>query len=219
MLYIKQAYIALRNYYYYLHRKPYIPIIREYLGNDVSIISSNCFAGRIIQDLGKEYNTPTVGLYFMYPDYIEFLQNLHHYLTCAEINFVSQSKYPIGNERHLKWKYLYPIGLLDGKVEIHFLHYKTKEEAASKWNRRCRRINWEKLLIIGMEQNCCQYKDLQRFDELPYQHKYIFTSKITPFNSNIYIPEFKKEGEVGDPYRKGDLFYRYLVERLRKDMF
>ena len=46
-----------------------------------------------------EYNSPTLGLYFMYPDYIEFLGNLHHYLTKAKIEFVEHSKYPVGDER------------------------------------------------------------------------------------------------------------------------
>ncbi len=43
-----------------------------------SMISSNCFADRIMQDIGMEYNSPTLGLYFMYPDYIEFLRTLNN---------------------------------------------------------------------------------------------------------------------------------------------
>ena len=49
-----------------------------------------------------EYNSPTLGLYFMYPDYIEFLGNLHHYLTKAKIEFVEHSKYPVGDERRAR---------------------------------------------------------------------------------------------------------------------
>lgn len=65
----------------YHKRKPFIPALTELLGEGkVSIISSNCFAGRIMQDLKMEYNSPTLGLYFMYPDYIEFLKHLEHYL-------------------------------------------------------------------------------------------------------------------------------------------
>ena len=63
----------------------------------------------------------------MYPDYIEFLGNLHHYLTKAKIEFVEHSKYPVGDERRAAWSHWYPIGLLNGKVEIHFLHYYSGE--------------------------------------------------------------------------------------------
>ncbi len=83
-----------------------------------------------MQDIGMEYNSPTLGLYFMYPDYIELLSNLKYYLTDARIEFVENSKYPIGDERRAAWSHWYPIGLLGSKVEIHFLHYHSEKEAA-----------------------------------------------------------------------------------------
>lgn len=73
-------------------RAPYIPLLEKLLDRDTSIISSNCFAGRVMQDLDMQYNTPTLGLYFMYPDYIEFLQHLEFYLKEAKITFVEHSK-------------------------------------------------------------------------------------------------------------------------------
>lgn len=113
-------------------RSPYIPQLESLLSKETSIISSNCLAGRIMQDLNMQYNSPTLGLYFWYPDYIEFLSNARYYLTEAKIEFVEHSKYPLGDERRRNWKHWYPIGLLDGKVEIAFLHYHTEEEAAEK---------------------------------------------------------------------------------------
>ena len=109
----------------------------------MSVISYNCFAGRIIQDLGMKYNTPTVGLYFMYPDFIEFLRHLEFYLKEAKLEFLDHSKDPVYDERRRTWKHWYPIGLLGGKVEIHFLHYHTEEEASEKWYRRAERVNFE----------------------------------------------------------------------------
>ena len=192
-------------------RAHYIPQIRNLIPEGASIISSNCFAGRILQDLSLQYNKPTLGLYFMYPDYIEFLCNLEYYLKEAKISFVERSKYPIGNERRNSWSHWYPIGLLDGKVEIHFLHYHTEQEAAEKWYRRASRVNFSNLIIIGMEQNLCSIDDIVNFDKLPYNHKYIFTSKNLPsLASNIFMEEFKDMNEVGDPYKKGHIFYKYL---------
>lgn len=179
--------------------------------NKLSIISSNCFAGRIMQDLGIKYNSPTLGLYFMYPDYIEFLRNLKYYLTEAKITFVGHSKYPIGDERRAAWSHWYPIGLLGGKVEIHFLHYHTEEEAASKWHRRARRVNFDRLLVIGMQQNLCSEKDIIDFDSLPFKNKIMFSCLPLPLRSNEYMPEFGNTDSVGDPYRKAHLFYRHLI--------
>ena len=134
-------------------REHLIPKISEIINNNTTIISNNCFAGRIMQDLGMKYNSPTLGLYIWTPDYIEFVSNLHYYLTEAKLIFVKHSKYPLGDERRAKWSHWYPIGLLDGKVEIQFLHYHSESEAVEKWYRRAGRINWNNILVIGMEQN------------------------------------------------------------------
>ena len=101
-------------------------------------------------------------------------------------------------------------------MEIHFLHYHTEEEAATKWYRRAARVNLNKLLVIGMEQNLCKAEDIQAFDALPFKNKFIFTSKDIPTESNVFMNEFAKAGEVGDPYRNGHVFYRYLTQRLTK---
>lgn len=179
--------------------------------NDVSIISSNCFAGRIMQDVKMEYNSPTLGLYFMYPDYIEFLSHLEFYLTEAKIQFVEKSKYPLGNQRREKRSLWYPIGLLNGKVEIHFLHYRTEEEAAEKWYRRARRVNFDNLFIIGMQQNLCTEEDIINFDALPFENKIRFSTLPLPLKSNEYMPEYSNQGNVGDAYSDGHIFYRHLI--------
>lgn len=192
-----------------------VPQINDANGNfegNLSIISSNCFAGRIMQDLKMEYNSPTLGLYFMYPDYIEFLSNLKYYLTEAKIEFKEHSKYPIGDTRRDNWRHWYPIGLLDGKVEIHFLHYYTEEEAASKWYRRAARVNFDNLLIVGMQQNLCTDKDIKDFDALPYENKIMFSCIPLDLKSNEYMPEFRNTDNVGDPYKDGDLFYKHLIK-------
>lgn len=198
----------------YKLREQYIPDIRKLITPDTSIISSNCFAGRIMQDLGMQYNTPTLGLYFFADDYIEFLSNLKYYLTEAKLEFLEQSRYPLANERREKWIHWYPIGILGGKVEIQFLHYHTEREAANKWYRRSRRVNFDKLLVIGMEQYLTTVEHIKQFDALPFKNKIFFSSKnLRELNSNCCIDDFAVQGEVGDPYRCAEIFYRELIER------
>lgn len=214
MFFLKFVYHKLLGWYLAARRRPYIKKMKKYITLDTSVISSNCFAGRVMQDLGMQYNSPTLGLYFWAPDYIEFLRHLDFYLTKAKISFVKHSKYPIGDERRCAWKHWYPIGLLDNKVEIHFLHYHSEEEAAEKWYRRASRVNLKKMLILGMEQNLCTENEIREFDTLPFANKYFFSSKDIPLPSNIFMKEFVSDGEVGDPYKKGHLFYKHLIKRL-----
>lgn len=169
-----------------------------------------------MQDFGMKYNSPTLGLYFMYPDFIEFLSNLSFYLTDAKIEFVEHSKYPIGDKRRAAWSHWYPIGLLGGKVEIHFLHYHSEKEAAEKWYRRAKRVNFDNLLIIGMQQNLCTEKDIIDFDSLSFDNKIMFSTLPLPLESNEYMPEFGNSDSVGDPYRKGHLFYRHMISHYTK---
>ena len=170
-----------------------------------------------MQDLKMQYNSPTLGLYIMYPDYIEFLSNLEYYLKEAKIEFVKHSKYTLGDYRRNKAKHWYPIGLLGGRVEIHFLHYHTEEEAASKWYRRASRVNFNKLLFIGMVQNRCEIDDIYAFEKLPIENKIMFSSKkLPPLESNVFISRYAKMEKVGDPYRDGHVFYKYLVNKLKR---
>ena len=83
------------NWRYYQKRKPYIQTLTELLVGDLSIISSNCFAGRIMQDLKMEYNSPTLGLWMMPDDFAVFCGDLKHYLS-ADIEIVEHSKNDLG---------------------------------------------------------------------------------------------------------------------------
>ena len=199
-------------------RRPYLRRLERLIPRDTSIISSNCFAGRVMQDIGMQYNTPTLGLFIMGPDMNEFLLHLKHYLTESKIEFQSHSKWACMDEHRARWKHWYPIGWLDGgKVEIHFLHYHTEEEAAEKWYRRAARVNFDRLMVIVSQQNLSTREDVEAFDRLPIANKYIFSADDVPGKSVIYMPEFAGQGKVGDPYRKGHLFYRHLVEKLEQE--
>lgn len=208
-----EIYRDIRSKYLFRKRKKYFPQLREIIKPTTTIISSNCFAGRIMQDLRYEYNSPTLGLYFFADDYIKFLKNLKYNLFEAVITFTDVSKYPIGNERRNNWPFKYPIGLLDNEIEIHFLHYHSEEEAKIKWIRRANRVNFDDLFIIGMQQNLPSKWAIEEFCKLPFKKKVYFVTEENPdLKETLYIPEFKNKEEVGDPYKKGHLFYKYLVK-------
>ena len=188
----------------------YIPKLRKLIKPTTSIISNNCFGSRISQDLGYRYNSPTVGLFFYYPDYILFLQHLREFVN-APLLFREKSKYSRQNEG-------YPIGYLcwNGiEVEIEFLHYKSEAEAREKWKRRCERINWEDLFVQGAEVDNCQREDIVNFTQLPYEQKIFFTKTHCDDNGILY--EIRRLGDerFTDLYGEAFLGYKRIVKYIK----
>lgn len=145
---------------------------------DFTIISNNCWAATAVyQPFGLKYNTPTVGLFIMDEDYIRMLENLEYYLK-SELTFIEphDSKYYDKISAHGTKDIFYPIAKLGNDVEIHFLHYRSRDEARQKWIRRVARINHDKLLIKMSlrDKGYDHHEMLQRFLSLPFANKVFF---------------------------------------------
>lgn len=91
----------LLGYVRFVQRAVYFRQLKKLVKPTTSVITSNCFAGRIMQDLKMQYNSPTEGLYFMMPDYLEFLEHLEYYTQKANLSFVKHSRYQLGESRRL----------------------------------------------------------------------------------------------------------------------
>lgn len=208
------------NWLHANHRKIYINRIRKLLTKisidgrveSLSIISQNCFAGRIMQDMNVEFKSPTVGLFIRYPDFITFCSNLRYFLAEAKLEFVDKSKDISANQWRIDNNLTYPIANLGGGgVEIHFLHYDNAQNAAKKWYRRAKRVNFDNLIIVGMDRDGCLPKDIDDFDFLNYKNKIMFVRTQSELSSAEYIPEFQGN-EVGNPYTRADWFYKHLLK-------
>jgi uncharacterized protein (DUF1919 family) len=147
---------------------------------DFTILSNDCVAGVIYHRLGVKYMSPTVWTFIFPDEYIRLLGNLKWYLS-QPLTFTDHPKHTctvhdrlgrILNDR------VYPVGLLGGDVEIHFLHCRTEEEAKAMWSRRLQRINMDRLYAVLVDNEYYDFKDehFEAFDKLPLQHK-LFVSK------------------------------------------
>lgn len=182
----------------------YQKIKRKQLNSlDFTIISNNCWAGTAVyQTFGLRYNTPTVGLFFFDRDYIEFLENLKFNLN-QPLKFIkfSDSKYYSSIRGQKKNNVSYPIGLIGENIEIHFLHYSSEKEALEKWNRRVKRINWNRLIIkMSIREPDSNLEDLiNRFIKLEFKNKICFTPSKLEYDNEciIEIPELKTLNLVG----------------------
>lgn len=91
-----------------------------------------------------------------------------------------------------------PIGKLGGEVEIVFLHNHSDEEAREKWSRRCKRINWDNIILKFSEQNYASLEQLRIVDSLPYEKKLIFTSHDYGLKSQVVFKEWEGCPQIPD---------------------
>ncbi len=180
--------------------KVYCKWLKLFIKNkEFSIISNNCWGGGIYENLKMEYTSPTVGLFFYAPCYIQFLSNLEKNLK-AEINFITTSKYEDANLDRNNRNLTYPIGLL-GEIEIHFLHFHSEEEAAEKWKRRAKRVKLDRLFIKFCDRDLCTDKEIKSFDELPFESKVFFSAKKrSNIKSLVFLNDYREEPFVGSLY-------------------
>lgn len=183
---------------------------RRIKNKDVTIISNNCWAGIFYRNNNLEYLSPTLGLFFMADEYIKFIYNIRYYIE-QDIEFIEleQSKY---KDYLRKLNYNSPIGKIDD-LEIMFLHYKSEEEAKEKWNRRKKRINWNKIIYKFSDQNMCTYEHLKKFQEFNAKNKICFTTRNYENISSIAFKKYENCENVGNDiknYKKYFNFYDFL---------
>ncbi|MBO4674558.1 MAG: DUF1919 domain-containing protein [Elusimicrobiaceae bacterium] len=170
---------------------------RSLTNRDFTIISNNCWGGHVYQRYNLPYQTPFLGLFIPAPCYVKLLENFEENMQ-KPLRFIPQqdSQY---YHRIMKKGETYPIGVLGDDIEIHFLHYKTPQEAQEKWNRRKMRINAKNMLVKFAEIDCCTPELVERFDKLPFKHKICFCVHHYPrVACAISYPVKRGEEAVGD---------------------
>jgi len=171
--------------------------------NNFTIISNNCWGTFIYKKYGLPYHSPFINMYIFAPDYIELLENFSPSIL-DNITFIqhSDSKYKEFLTYRNKENVNYPIGLLNNKYEVHFLHYTSNVEAKEKWEKRLKRINYNKLIFKFSDAN--QFKDemASRFDKLKFKNKLCFTAKeYKKLKSTIPLQKFKNAQFVDDEWK------------------
>ncbi len=172
---------------------------RSIKSRDFTIISNNCWAGRVYQYLDMPYLSPTAGLYFFAPDYIKFISDLKRYLD-TPLKFIKPEDSKYFEELKTRNQTDKPIGILDD-VEIVFLHYKSQEEALEKWNRRKERVNFDNIILKFSWMNLCEEKHLEEFDALPFKNKILIVddSRKSIYKNGVYYNgQVNEQGMITD---------------------
>jgi uncharacterized protein (DUF1919 family) len=149
-----------------------------------AIISNNCWGGELYRYINSEYYSPFIGLYINIPCYMELLKQFD-VLMKGPLEFCSESQYctEIVN---------YPLGRLGQKVELHFVHYRSVEEAREKWYRRCdrmfREVSNENYFYKICDRDFCSASHLKEFHALIPQNKVSFGVRESGFSMHKVIP-------------------------------
>jgi uncharacterized protein (DUF1919 family) len=150
---------------------------RRVTNRNFTIVSNDCFGGMAYEELGLRYESPFVGLFLVPEDYMQLLRNLQPYCE-GELRFAPHSRHEQINAWRQAIQKEYPIGVLGDGVEIHFLHYASRDEAHAKWARRAQRIRWNNLLV-----KICWHDDprmeewLREFEQMPFATKLALVPK------------------------------------------
>lgn len=178
-----------------------VPMRRSALKRtDFSIISQNCWGGVTYEWYGLEKKSPTAGLWMFSDDYLKFISNLKYYLSLEiEMRPAKESK---RYERLVAYRSEEaPIGVLDDDIEIVMLHYKDPAIAKDKWERRCKRVNFDNLIIKFGYMNDCTLSMLRQFDEMTFDgftpKKIMFINKPDPtLKCGVYMPGFENDEQI-----------------------
>lgn len=173
---------------------------------DVTIISSDCTGGFIYHDLGLQFLSPTINMYFDAPDFMKFIKNLETYLD-ARMEYLEEDSLKEG----------YPVAKLND-IKLYLVHYKSVDEAQRKWDERKKRINWSNLFYVMNDRNFCTEKEMLEFDEFLQEGVLkpgvLFTHIKRPdIRSSFYITGCERE-----PYVSIMMAYVTLFKR-RYDQF
>lgn len=187
------------------YRKLSRGILRQQIKNkNFTIIAPTCIAGVIYHELGKQFLSPTINLWMYDKDFLKFAHNLKEYLT-YELKFVQ------GIDET-------PTAYC-GDILIHFNHYKTEEEANTKWVERKQRVRYDNLFIIMADQpdgGIITHKDMLSLKEIECKGKVVFTVK--DYDDMDYLVHLPKdpEKECVNMYMfdKSPILGRYRWERV-----
>ena len=171
--------------------------------NDFTIISNNCWGTFIYKKFGISYQSPFVNLVIFAPDYIDLLENFSIDLL-KKISFIEHK-----NSKHKDelvclgiYESDYPIGILDNKYELHFIHYPSKQDAQEKWLRRVGRINRNRLIFKFSDGDKFESSMAKRFDDLKFKNKVCFTAnEFKSLDSVKTLEKFKGSKRVCDEWK------------------
>ena len=134
--------------------------------SDISIFAANCIGGELYYLLGLKFSSPLINISIDRNQFITLCSNLKEYLS-----------QPISVSLHNGMC----VGKIGGgsglkEVEIRFPHDTDCESVKKKWAERCKRVNYEKIVLINDDKGLT-VSDYEAYKAIPAFRKILFTAK------------------------------------------
>lgn len=169
------------------------------IADEVSVLSSNCLGGLLYDRFGLRFLSPTINVLIPSDQFIRFALSYESYLK-KDLIFIETEK-------------SYPVAQLED-IQIHFIHYRTEEEAEACWMRRKDRIIKERLFVLLNDRDGVTEEDLRRLDESDLKNVLVFTAnKHLKHRCTFYVPCQDKDGIVGNLMMKSWITGKMVAER------
>ncbi len=167
--------------------------MRKSLKNkDITLFCPNCIGGLLFHDLGLKFCSPTVNLMMLQTDFVKFMLDRERYLN-TEFEFF--------NHKNLDC----PCAKLDD-ITVHFTHYKTPDEAKSKWDDRAKRINPDNTFILMIERDGITKEDIASLANLNVRGIVVFTAHdYADIPYAFYVPDCVCDNQVDSMLKRSFL--------------
>lgn len=187
----RKLYVFVKRKTRVYRKKDIVPLEKELLKDtEFVIVADDCWGAAVYQWYERSYNSPFAGVGIYGNCYIKLLSDFDNYMK-KELKFVTETKYP---DRPLT----YPMALL-GDVELHFTHYKTVEDAGTKWERRTQRM----LKVTNKDNYFFKLSDVWGASKENYDafHKLPFKNKISYIPKNKRNLEYDNQIGIVEPHK------------------
>lgn len=167
---------------------------------EFTVLSNDCWAQALYEGYGLPCQTPFAGA-GMYADcFLRFLGDVEGYLR-SPLLFLPETRYAalgrLRNQRATQngpW----PIALLGGDVEVHFLHSETEDEARREWDAGCERMNLKRIAVkFSADKDGATQEHIDRFAALPFERKLLISRQSLPgIACALQTPNYVTNGAV-----------------------
>ena len=157
---------------------------KKFRQKSITIISRDCVGGMLYHQYWQRFLSPTINLFFTPNDFNSFCLNLKDYINGKLVESKDcDTDYPVG--------VLYPVNDTLEAITIHFMHYKTFQEAYDRWDSRKNRICWDNIYVVStfcypIETISCTPQLVDDFNSIPYK-KVVLVDKKYGFENEFVI--------------------------------
>ena len=152
-----------------------------------TIISQNCFGGIVYHRLGLPFQSPTINSYLLGEDFCKLCERPRHYFAIDPV-VADPNKYP---------GISFPVLEIDDIV-IYCPHEVSGKAAKAAWVRRCKRVYFEKVIIIAntwdlLNEACVNRLLRVPFPKIIYSYGDVYPAEAPFFklNPNKYLLDSK----------------------------